>query len=124
MDNKPQKNNSRVVLAFVLIGIGSLWLLRKIGFYFEFPTMYWHNIFFPFRQFFSGWGHFVFSWQMVLIIVGLILMAGKRSAGIVLIIIGSIFILPKIFLLPGLTFSFLFPVMLVAIGVAIVARRI
>lgn len=124
MENKPQKENSRVLLAFILIGIGSLWLLRKIGFYIDFPTIYWQKIFFPFQHFFHGLGHFIFSWQMVLIIVGLVLMAGKRSAGIVLIIIGGIFILPKIFLLPGLTISFLFPIMLVAIGVAIVAKRI
>lgn len=124
MENRPQKDNSKIILAFVLIGIGSLWLLRKIGFYIEFPSIHFHNILLPIRQFFNGWGHFLISWQMILIIVGLILIAGKRSSGIVLIIIGGVFILPKIFLFPGLTFSFLFPVMLVGIGVALIAKRI
>lgn len=124
MENKPQKDNSRVVLAFVLIGIGVFWILRKLGFYINFPNIHWGNIFYPFRQFFHGWGHFLFSWQMILIIVGLILLAGKRSMGIVFIIVGGIFILPKLFYFPGLTISLLFPVMLVGVGIAMVLRRI
>lgn len=124
MENKPKKENSKVILAFILIGIGSLWLLRKIGFYIEFPTIYWEHIFFPIRDFFHGWGRFIFSWPMILIIVGAILAAGKRSAGIVLIVIGSVFLLPKIIFVPWLTLSFLFPVMLVGIGIALIVKRI
>lgn len=124
MENKPERNNSKVVLAWILIGIGVLWILRKIGFYFELPHFYLQNIFYPIKQAFQGLFHFIFSWQIVLIVVGLILMAGKRSAGIVLIVIGGIFMLPKIFFLPGLTFSMFFPVLLVGIGVAIIVRRI
>ena len=124
MENKPQKDNSRVVLAFVLIAVGVLWILRKLGFYIDFPTINWHGIFYPIRQFFHGWGHFIFSWQMILIIVGLILLAGKRSLGIVFIVVGGVFILPKVFYFPGLTFSFFIPVLLIGIGVAIVAKRI
>lgn len=124
METKPHKDNSRVVLAFVLIGIGIIWILRKLGFYVNFPNIHWENIFYPLRQFFHGWGHFLFSWQMILIIIGLVLLAGKRSAGIVLIIVGGIFILPKLFYFPGLTISLLLPVLLIGIGVAIVAKRI
>ena len=124
MESKPQNNNSKVVLAYVLIGIGVIWILRKIGLYFEIPHFYFQNIFFPFKDIFHDLTHFIFSWQMVLIIVGLILMAGKRSAGIVLIVVGGIFLLPKLFFVPGLTFSMFFPVLLIGLGVAIVARRI
>lgn len=124
MESKPQNNNSKLVLAYVLIGIGVIWILRKIGLYFEIPHFYFQNIFFPFKDIFHDLTHFIFSWQMVLIIVGLILMAGKRSAGIVLIVVGGIFLLPKLFFVPGLTFSMFFPVLLIGLGVAIVARRI
>lgn len=124
MESKPQNNNSKLVLAYVLIGIGVIWILRKIGLYFEIPHFYFQNIFFPFKDIFNDLTHFIFSWQMVLIIVGLILMAGKRSAGIVLIVVGGIFLLPKLFFVPGLTFSMFFPVLLIGLGVAIVARRI
>lgn len=124
MENKPQKDNSRIVLAFVLIGIGVFWILRRLGFYIDLPNINWHNIFYPIRQFFHGWGHFIFSWQMILIIVGLVLLAGKRSLGIVFIVLGGVFILPKIFYFPGLTFSLFIPVLLIGIGVAMVAKRI
>lgn len=124
MKKKPQEENSKLILAYVLIAFGSLWLLRKIGIFIGLPEIYWQKIYFPIQHFFQGWGRFLFSWQMVLIIVGLILIAGKRSTGIVLIVIGIVFILPKVFLLPGLTLSFLLPVFLVAIGVAIVTKRI
>ena len=45
MENKPAKNNSRVVLAWVLIGIGIFWILRKLGFYFELPAFLLFMIF-------------------------------------------------------------------------------
>jgi hypothetical protein len=124
MEIKSQDNNSKVVLAYVLIGIGIIWILRKIGLYFDIPYFYLQNIFFPFRDIFHDITHFIFSWQMVLIIVGLILMAGKRSAGIVLIVVGGIFLLPKIFIIPGLTFTMFFPVLLVGLGIAMIARKI
>jgi hypothetical protein len=124
MENKPDRNNSKVVLAWILIGIGVIWILRKIGFYFEIPHFYFQNIFFPFKHAFQGLFHIIFSWQIILIIVGLVLMAGKRPAGIVLIVIGGLFMLPKIFFIPGITFSMFFPVLLVGLGVAIIARRI
>ncbi len=124
MEVKPQNSNSKVVLAWVLIGIGIFWILRKIGLYFNFPDFYFQNIFFPFKSLFRDLSHFIFSWQMVLIIVGLILLAGRRSAGIVLIVIGGIFLLPKFLILPGLTFSMFFPVLLVGLGVALIARKL
>lgn len=123
MEREQSRNsNSRVVLAFILIIIGSLWLLRKIGFYFDFPNFFFENIFYPVRQVFHVIGHVVFSWPMILIIIGLVLMAGKRSAGLVLLVVGGIFLLPRIFFFPGLTISFLLPVLLIGFGVAMVAR--
>ena len=124
MDNEPQKNNSRIILAFVLIGIGVFWILRKLGFHFEFPHYIWEHILYPMRHIFQRVGHFIFSWPMILIIIGTVLLAGKRSVGLVFIIVGGIFILPKIFMVPGLTISFVLPVLLIGIGVAMVARLI
>jgi hypothetical protein len=123
MENKPQKNNSRIAIAFILIGIGVLWILRKLGFYIDLPNINWHTVFAPFRHVFYGWGHFIFSWQVILIITGLILLAGKRSVGIVLIIIGGVFLIPKFFHFTGLTFSLILPVLLIGIGLAMVVKK-
>ena len=114
-----KKDNSQLVLAFVLIAVGGLWLLRKMGFYIDFQ-----EIIFPIRNFFSGWSHILFSWQIVLILVGLLLLAGKRSAGIVLIVIGGVFLIPKILFLTPVAVSFLFPAVLIGIGIALVAKHI
>jgi len=125
MNNEPQKkDNSRVVLAFVLIGIGVLWILRKLGIYFEFPDIHWGNIYFPLHQFFHGFAHVIFSWPMILIIIGLVLMAGKRKSGVIFIIIGGVFLMPRIFLFHGITVSLLLPLLLIGIGIALVARLI
>ena len=124
MNKEPENNNSRIVLAFILIAIGILWILRRLGIYLHLPHINWGNLFFPIRQIFHGWGHFIFSWQMVLIIIGLILLAGKRSLGIAFIIVGGIFILPRLFYFPGLTITMLFPILLIGIGIAIVVKRI
>jgi hypothetical protein len=61
---------------------------------------------------------------MVLIVVGLVLFAGKRSSGLVLMIIGGILIIPKIFALPGLTITLLLPAVLVGIGISMVLKRV
>ena len=124
MERKPQNDNSKLILALVLIGIGVIWILRKIGLYYDIPYFHLQNIFFPFKNIFHDLTHFIFSWQMVLIIVGLILMAGKRSAGIVLIVVGGIFLLTKIFGIHGITMSMYFPVLLVGLGIAMIARKI
>ena len=125
MENEPHKrDNSRLVLAIALIMIGVFWILKKLGFYIEFQPYFYENIFFPIRHFFHSFGNIVFSWPMILIIVGIILLAGKRSGGIVLLIIGAIFLIPKLFFLHGITVTLFFPLLLIGIGVAMVARLI
>ena len=125
MEHERQKrDNSRLVLAIALIVIGVFWIFKKLGFYIEFQPFFYENIFFPFSQFFHRWNNIIFSWPMILIIVGIILLAGKRSGGIILLIIGSIFLLPKLFFIHGITITLFFPLLLIGIGVAMVARMI
>jgi len=124
MKKELQKDNSRIILAFILIGVGVLWALKTIGIHFEFPQFVWENVFYPLRHVFSSIGRFIFSWPMIFIVIGGVLLAGKRSIGLVLIIVGGIFILPKMFFFPDLTISFALPVLLIGIGIAMVARLI
>ncbi len=124
MENESKNNNSKVVLAYILIAVGVFWTLRQLGIYYEFPHFILENIFYPLRRLFHHVSRFIFSWPMILIIIGGVLLVGKRSAGFVLIIVGGIFILPKIFFIPGITISLLLPVLLIGIGVAMIARRI
>ena len=68
--------------------------------------------------------HFVISWQTLLIAIGLILLFDKptdhKTAGIVLIVIGGLFMLPKIF--PLNIGSLVVPVAIIAVGIGFVIK--
>lgn len=116
------QDNSRKTLAIVLIVIGLLWIFRQSGFFYGFPFIHLNHVFTPIGKVFGSLVHVVFSWPMILIFVGLILMAGKRSAGTVFLIIGGIFLLPRLFVFTGAMVFLFFPLLLIAVGIAIVAR--
>jgi hypothetical protein len=123
MQKVPQKDNKTEILALVLIAIGFLWLLRKTGVFYHFPFFHFDGLFAPIRHAFHGIEHAFFSWPMVLILVGLVLMAGRRSAGLVLLIIGAIFIIPKFFLSGAFVFAF-FPLIIIGLGIALIVRKL
>lgn len=123
VDQQVQTNdNSKKVLAIFLIIFGFLWIIKQSGIFIGFPYLPIHHLFAPVSKIFSGLSHLLFSWPMVLIFVGLVLMAGKRAGGVVLLIIGGIFILPKIFAFSGAVFMLFLPLILIGVGIAIVAR--
>jgi hypothetical protein len=124
MESEQKKDNSRVTLAIVLIALGLVWLLNKVAPSLEIIGLQFKNLFIPFNHLFFNWGNFLFSWQMVFIIVGLVLLARKRSFGIVLIIVGGLFLAPKILVLPHITLSFILPAILIGAGIALIAKFI
>jgi hypothetical protein len=117
-----KKDDSTMIMAVVLIAVGMLWLLRQLGDFPLFTGLHFHHLFSPFRHMFSGIGSILFSWQLILIITGIILIAGRRSAGIVLVALGSIFLFIKIFHIPLFSSSFLIPALLVGIGIALIVK--
>jgi predicted membrane protein len=73
-----------------------------------------------------GWRHIFFSWQMLLIAIGVISLSSRESwvPGVILVTIGGFFLLPRLFFLPE-HFSHLFwPVILIAFGLLIIFRKI
>ena len=122
MGKVPHKEKSKETLALVLIGIGLFLIVKQTGVFHHFPFFHLDTIFAPIRHAFHGISNLVFSWPMVLIIAGFILMAGKRSAGLVLLIIGAIFILPKVFVFSIGALFILFPILLIILGIALVAK--
>jgi predicted membrane protein len=72
------------------------------------------------------WKHIFFSWQMLLIAIGVINLMNRDNwvPGIILISIGSFFILPRLFFLPD-NFTHLFwPLILITAGVVILVKRL
>lgn len=122
MQKLSQENDTRKILAIVLIVFGLLLILKRSGAFFFNPFIHFDGAFAPIRIAFHNLGHVLFSWPFILILVGLVLMAGRRSAGVVLIIIGGIFLIPKLFFLTGAAMLIFFPVILIGLGIALVAR--
>ncbi len=72
-----------------------------------------------------GWKHVLFSWQMLLIVIGAISIFGSdsRMPGMILIIIGGFFLIPEIFVM-HISFTRLFwPLILIIIGLMILSKR-
>ncbi len=78
----------------------------------------------------TGWlpfeiHHIIFSWQMLLIAIGFVsfFSSESRTPGTILILIGTIFIIPRIFEVTFNITHMFWPVMLIAIGVLLLVRR-
>ena len=97
-----------------------LWALHKIGWWLEFPFEHWKNVFMYNRPGFREAGDYIFSWQMIFMVTGLVLLAGRRSSGIIFIGIGGLFLIPKL----HISDSLLIPLLLIGIGVAMIAKFI
>jgi predicted membrane protein len=64
------------------------------------------------------------SWQMLLVGIGILsLIGGNRTAGTILIIVGGTFMIPELITVPHELRRIYWPLILVAIGVAILFRR-
>ncbi|MEI7499911.1 MAG: DUF5668 domain-containing protein [Bacteroidota bacterium] len=104
-DNGPQMK--KYILGVIVIVAGILLLLSNTGYL-------------PY-----GLNHVIFSWPMLLIGIGIISLfsSESRTPGTILILIGGIFLLPRI---PGIevnVWHFLWPVILIGIGVLILTKR-
>ena len=122
MEGQVQKDNTRLILALVIIGIGFIWLLQKASSAFNISIPWFTHHLFTFRPMFMTLGNIIFSWQLILILVGIILLAGRRSSGIVLIILGGLFLIPKLLVFPIHTIPFLIPLVLIAVGVILIVK--
>jgi predicted membrane protein len=64
------------------------------------------------------------SWQMLLIGIGILsLLGGNRTAGTILIVIGGFFMIPELITVPHEIRRIYWPMILVAIGIAVLLRR-
>ncbi|NQV01906.1 MAG: hypothetical protein HQ542_04625 [Bacteroidia bacterium] len=73
----------------------------------------------------GSWKSIIFSWQMLLIAIGVISFFGRDGdyfVGIILILVGGIFIIPKFGILPFSIHSLFWPAILIAIGLIILFK--
>lgn len=65
---------------------------------------------------------YLFTWQTLLIVLGLIMISGRdsRGTGFILLLIGSFFLLPRIIHVPDYWSSLFWPSLLILLGLAVI----
>lgn len=105
LHHNPSKYSGKIIAGFILTAIGLSLLFQQLDWFF-----------------FPSW---LFSWPMILIIVGLVKRANNpsnSSAWLILIVVGCLFLVEKIF--PGENVIHLgWPVILIAAGLWMILRK-
>jgi len=103
--NKNYSNNNNLTVGIVIIIIGLVLLLKNLG------------IIFPI---------WFISWPMILILIGVALLVSnknKSGSGVILVLLGSFFLLKKYFILPFELKPYLLPVGLIILGIYLVFKK-
>ena len=109
-------------LGMVLLVIGLLWLLKEVGWHVGMPG--WNAVHHSFGNFLNifHFGAIAVTWPLVLLIVGFLLLVGRRIIGALLIFLALILFLPHFIIIPGILAVIFFPVLLVVLGIIIISR--
>jgi predicted membrane protein len=104
IDRNPD-NSNRFIIGILLVIAGFILILQKTTVLPE-----------PFHHFISD---IIFSWQMLLIVIGVVTLAGSgnKTPGIVLIAVGGFFMIPELFSDFFRSFNFFWPALFIVIGV-------
>lgn len=108
IENKQSKtSSSRNLLGILLVLIGGIVLLNNLDLI-DFSIT-----------------HVVFSGPMILIVLGIIFLINSRNkfVGTLLLIMGIIFLVPRIFPWIHFNFSIVFPIIIIALGLYVLFRR-
>lgn len=117
-----QRKHSGSFWAYVLIIFGVLWLLKQTGWDIHFPGI---------GEFFSSVGHFfgnLAQWSfsaaipVLIILIGVGLILGRRFLGALLFVVLLMLILPNFLIIPGILMILFFPIILIIIGIIILSK--
>ena len=99
---KQISSNKRIYFGVFLIALGAFWILERLNIMPDFL------------------GDILISWQMLLIGIGVFsLIGGNKTSGVVLIVIGSFFLIPEIAPIPYELRRIGWPLIIIAIGVVL-----
>ncbi len=111
--NKPAKNpetSNRLIIGILLIIAGLILIVKKSTVLPE-----------PLDHFIDD---IIFSWQMLLIVIGVITLAGSdnKTPGIIMIAVGGFFLIPELFNDFFRSFNFFWPALFIVIGVVLLTN--
>jgi hypothetical protein len=117
-----QRRHSGSFWAYVLIIGGLLWIMSKSGWDIHLPGL---------GDFFNGIGQFfghLGTWSagaflpLLVILAGIILIAGRRFFGALFLVILIMILVPHFLIIPGILMFLFFPVLLIIIGIIILTK--
>ncbi len=106
MEEIKKSNNARYIVGLILIVIGGIFFLDSVQVIrFDLPDV-------------------IFSFQFILFIIGLLLTINpnSRTLGIVLMLVGGFFLIPKFFPFIHFRFSLIWPVLIIVLGIYIIVK--
>jgi len=104
--DRNELSNRRVLFGLFLIVVGLFWILAKMNFI-------------P-----NDWIDTLISWQMLLIGIGIFsFIAGNRTAGTILILIGGFFLMDELVIIPYHLRQIGWPLLIIGIGIALLVSR-
>lgn len=108
--NKPLRrteNSNRFIIGILLIIAGLILMLKKSA---VLPEPLDHFI-----------DNIIFSWQMLLVVIGVIVLTGSdnKTPGIIMIAVGGFFMIPELFTDFFRSFNFFWPALFIVIGVVL-----
>ncbi|WP_299580974.1 hypothetical protein [uncultured Sunxiuqinia sp.] len=108
-------------LGTVLIIVGVLWILKEFGWHIGLPG--WHAVREGMSNFFNIFhvGAVSITWPVILLIVGVLLLAGRRLVGALLLVLAVLFVLPHV-IIPGILTIVFFPIILVVVGIILISK--
>lgn len=107
IENSPKFNSSRIIIGLLLVALAGLILVDNFDIY---------NI---------PWRGYIFTWQSILIVIGLIFFTqrGSKTTGLVLIAIGVFFLVAKYYNFPVSLRNLFWPAVLLVIGLSLIFSR-
>ncbi len=103
-----QRSNKRAVLGLLLVIVGFVLIAANFNL-------------FPF-----GWRHIVFSWQALLVMIGLFFLLSREAhaTGWILIGIGGFFLIPRLLDVPWGWHQLFWPALLLGLGAILIVRGV
>jgi len=104
---KQTENSNRVIIGVLLIIAGFILIVKKSTVLPE-----------PLDHFIDD---IIFSWQMLLVVIGVITLAGSdnKTPGIIMIAVGGFFLIPELFTDFFRSFNFFWPALFILIGIVL-----
>lgn len=100
-------SNNRVIIGLVLVLAGLFLVIRNTGFFPEFID----NV--------------IFSWQMLLVVIGLVMTIGasEKTGGIIVMAVGGFFMIPLIFRESFHMYNMFWPAVFIIVGVIFISTK-